>query len=377
MGRPTTTEAHVTTSAHADPRQPASDANATDTTPGPSNGRGHRSRPQTGTGRGVASRALAVLLVAIGLVLTPISIVTTYANYEVLNTERFVATFAPLADNTTVRENLISTTTSTVVSALELDDLTARVDGGISNLGLPERATTALSQLSGAAAQRVENLIQSAIRTTIESDQFATIWQRTLRTTHTQLMATLKADRNALITIASTGAIELDLRPIIETVAQRLVDNGVIVEGAIPDIDRTVTLMRVDGLGRVPEITRAVRGCGYWLPLVAFAFLAAGVLVARRKRRALIVTALAVSCVMGVLGVALLLGKPWAVSAASTGVLSAETAGEIYDTAVATLALMVALAGVLGLAIAAIAWVSRRVKFARRPPRDEQGVVQS
>ena len=105
------------------------------------------------------------------------------------------------------------------------------------------------------------------------------------------------------------GMVVLDLNPFIEAAKQQLVASGFSAAAKIPDVHPTVDLAPASGLIRAQTAYRMLDTVAAWLPWITLLLLAAGVYLARRRRRALLGVGLGVVAGMLVLAVALLVGR--------------------------------------------------------------------
>ena len=169
-------------------------------------------------GRGWAWTLLAVVLIVIGAILAPVAVVASWAQVQLTDTDSFVATYAPLADDPAVQKYITDQTVQIIEDKVDIPQLTSQVVDGITDLGTGPVATRALDSLKGPLAQGIVSLIQNTVGHFVASDAFAQVWQEALRASHTQLVATMQGDANAAVTIGSDGSIGIQLAPIIERV---------------------------------------------------------------------------------------------------------------------------------------------------------------
>jgi hypothetical protein len=97
---------------------------------------------------------------------------------------------------------------------------------------------------------------------------------------------------------------------------------------------------------------------GAWLPVIALALFAAGVFLARDRRRALLRGALGVIGALLLFGVGLQLARIAYLDAVPSDVLGEEAAGTVFDTLVRFLRTGVRATAVLGLLVVLGAWLS-------------------
>jgi len=251
----------------------------------------------------------SVLAIVLGLVVGTASIAAGYAAHTLADTDGFVATFEPLADDPQVQAVVAQAVTDAVEQAVDIPQLTSEVFDAIRGLGIPERAATALSLLEGPTVQGLRSLVGNVVRDVIASPAFAEVWEQTLRVSHSQLVSTLRGDAGQAFAIGAEGELELHLGPIIDVVKTKLLDDGVAIAGLIPGIDQSIVLVEDASLGGVATAYGLLVGLAGWLPWLALALIATGVLMALHRRRALLTTSVLVIVIMVVLSIAVSIGR--------------------------------------------------------------------
>jgi len=311
--------------------------------------------PRTGRTR-AGWAVLSVCLVVLGCLLVPLSVTTVWAKATLIDTDRFVATYAPLAKDPGVQAYLVDQSILVINDNVDIDQLTQELIDGIKELGTGPRADAALDALQGPMARGMENLIRNAVTTFIESDAFAETWEQALRISHTQLMATMQGDPDALLKAEQDGTIGIQIGPIIEKVKQALVDRGITVAAKIPSVDKTIPIARSDQITTAQAGYAAVIALGTWLPWVNLLILAAGVLVARRRSRGLLGVGIGFAIAMVILMTGFAVGRAVVTATLPPSLVPTNVSHLIYDTATEQMR-DTALAGlVLGIAVALVAW---------------------
>ena len=74
--------------------------------------------------RGGSAQAVATLLIVIGCILAPLSVVAVWAKNQVTNTDRYVATVAPLADDPAIQNAVADRVTAEIFSYLDVVGIT-------------------------------------------------------------------------------------------------------------------------------------------------------------------------------------------------------------------------------------------------------------
>lgn len=309
---------------------------------------------------------VAVILIVLGCLLAPIAVITGWAKATLTDTDRFVATYAPLAKDPAVQAYVVDQAMTAINSNVNVNQLTSDVIDAIKGLGVGPRASTALDLLKQPAADGVENVMRSGVNAFVTSDAFAQTWERALRISHTQLLATLSNDPQALIAAQNDGTIGVQLGPIIADIKQALLDRGISVASRIPEVNRTIPIARSDDIPTVQLGYRSVVALGTWLPWVSLILLAAGVLVARRRARALIWTAAGFSLAMIVLLIGFATGRAVLITTLPPALVPTNVITLIYDTATAPMTDTATVALVLGVVIGVVGWLAGPFTAPRR-----------
>lgn len=305
------------------------------------------------------SRAvLAVVLILLGVLLSPVAVVTGWAKWTLTDTERFVATYAPLAHDPAVKAYVVDQTMNAIENEVDFDAVAKELIDGLVSLGTRPRTTAALRTLQGSVAEGLRSQVRSGVTRIVDSDQFDALWRETLRVGHGQLIATLRNDPSAIARINTDGVLGIPLEPIIAKVKEQLVQRGVSVAQRIPTIDRTVVLVHSDDLPTVQLAYGATVTVGAWLPWVALALLIGGVLVANRRHRALVWTGISFALAMTVLALAFAAGRIAVVTAIPASAVPGPVATLFYDAVTSSMEATAGAAAVLGVAVAIVAWAA-------------------
>jgi hypothetical protein len=249
-------------------------------------------------------RILTPILVALSILVFTITVPAAWGARTVLNTDRYVATVAPLADDPAVQASIATKLTDQVFSALN-------VQGTLSDAleALGERATV----LAGPLTIAVKGFVRDQVETVVASDAFKTFWVEANRFVHTQVLAILRGDTETITT--REGKVLLNLLPLvnlalgsIQTVASDLVGRDValpqiseedIPSASIAKLEQALGVDLPDTYGQVvvydSEDLAALQKALYLferllvlLLVLILILVAASLLVSTRRRRTLI-----------------------------------------------------------------------------------------
>jgi len=324
-------------------------------------GKSEEAAPPSPEKRGRGSVWWAVssaILITLACVLAPLSVASVWASSELSDTEQYVETVAPLADDPAVQDALAAEITTTIFENLDVEELTSEALATIAaQPDVPPRVAAALPALATPIANGVQSFTRDQVDSLLASPQFAQLWAEVNRVAHEQVVKLLEGNQGGAVS-AQDGTITLNLAPIIEEVKTRLVAQGFDLANNIPAVDKSFVLAESDAITDAQGFYSLLNTLGIWLPIVALALFAVGVALARDRRRALLKGGLGIAAAMVVLGVALTLVRMWYVETTPAGILTPEAAGSVFDTLVRFLRTGIRALAVLGLVVALAAFLT-------------------
>lgn len=309
--------------------------------------------PGGGPARGLAAAVLLVL----ACLAAPVAVVSVWAGSLVSDTNRYVETVAPVADDPGVQAAITDQVTTAIMAQLDLDRLTTEALEALADRpALPPRVAGTLPALAVPLTQGVEAFTRAQAAELLASSEFEVVWAELNRVAHAQVVVLLRGEQGGAVS-AQDDRITLNLAPVVAEVRARLLDRGFALAERIPPVDTTFVLVESEGIGQAQRAYAVLDALGVWLPLATVVALAAGVLLAHDRRRALLRAALGITAGMVALGVALTLTRILYVQTTPVDLLTADSAGQVFDTlvrflrdglrATAVLFLLVALAAFL------------------------------
>ena len=315
-----------------------------------------------GAGSGPAGRQrwrtiLAVVLIVVGGVLTPLAGVAVWARNQVTNTDRYVRTVAPLASDPAIQQAVADQITAQIFTYLDVQGLTNQTVDALATRGLPPRAADQLRGLAGPLASGIQGFVGTEVNKIVQSPAFAEAWVQANRVAHQALVKTLTGQGDGAVTVQG-DTVTLNLAPFIETVKARLVEGGFGLAARIPEVDASFVLFDVKNLTRAQAAFNLLNTLGIWLPVIAIVLLGIGVAVAKGHRRALVGAAVGVAVGMLVLALSLAVFRTIYLDAVPAAVLPHDAAAVAYDTIVAYPRLGLRAVLVLALVVAAGAFLS-------------------
>ena len=301
----------------------------------------------------------AALVITLGCLLAPLSVAAVWTSTQLTNTDAYVDTVAPLIDEPAVQQALASAVTDEVFTRLDIQDRTTEALQAVADrTQLPPLIEERLLGLAVPITDGVEGFVADQVDSLVASDEFRQAWVDANRVAHEGLVAALTGQQDGAVEVAEGGTVSVNVAPFIEVVKQRLVDRGFTVAERIPDVQASFVVLQSADLARAQTLFSVLDTLGTVFPFIVLAVLGAGVLLARDRRRALVGAGLGVAGAMVLLGVLLAVGREAYLNAVPADLLPRDAAALVFDSLVRYL--RVALRGVLllGLVIAAAAYLA-------------------
>ena len=273
-----------------------------------------------------------MLLIVVGCVLAPLSVVAVWSANQVSDTSRYVANVEPLIKDPAIQNALTDKISNEIVTRINVKGLTDQAAAALAQKGLP-RVSTLLHGFSGSLASGVAGFVHSRIHKIITGPRMANAWVQVNRVASQALVAVLsgRATSGSGAVGVSNGQVTLDLAPLIAVAKQDLVARGLTIAGKIPIVHATFALFPSKNLEKAQKAYRLINDLKIVLPIVTLVLLGLGVLVARRPRRALIGAGLGLAASMVVLGAALLIARNLYLNAVPACTLPPDAAAAAFD----------------------------------------------
>ena len=195
-------------------------------------------------------RILAAVLVVLTVLVFTVTVPAAWGARTVLNTDRYVATVAPLADDPAVQESIARKVTAQVFEALNVEGV---ISEALASIG--DRATV----LAGPLTTALRGFVQEQVLRVVQSDAFDTFWTEANRFVHTQVVEILKGNEEQVSVVE--GKVLLNLVPLINLALVQ-------IQGVAGDlIGRDVTLPQIDpDTPRSEAVNRIEQALGVNLP---------------------------------------------------------------------------------------------------------------
>jgi hypothetical protein len=319
--------------------------------------RGRRGRRADGARRRRLSwrTPVSALLIVIGCIFAPVSVIAVWGINQVTNTNRYIENIEPLIHEPAIQNALTDKVSAAITSKLNVQAYTNQAAAELDSKGL-SRISGLLKSVGPSLASAVAGYVHTQVHKIVTSPRFARIWIQVNTTAHQTLVNVLSGQSK--VVGVQDGKIIIQLAPVIDAVKHDLSAQGFSLVNKLPPIHPTLAVYSATDLVKAQKLYQFASDLKILLPILTLVLLAAGVFVARRRRRALIGAGLGFAASMLVLGLGLLLFRSIYLSSIPSSELPADAASALFDTFVRFIRTALRTLLVLGLVVAAGAFLT-------------------
>jgi hypothetical protein len=320
--------------------------------------------------RGRWHAPVSALVLTLACVLAIPTVITVWEVNLISNTDRYVATMAPLINEPPIQAALSAKITTQITDRLDVKSLTTQAAAQLQAAHLP-RLATLVTTFQGQIVSGVNSAVAAGVSKAVASPAVETLWVQANRIAHQGIVKVLSGSGNGALSVVNDQVV-LNLGPIIAQVKEYLVAHGLSVASNIPTVNATFPLFEAKNLSKAQQAYRLDLTLKWVLPLLVLIFLAVGIYVARSRRRALMGAMLGLATAMLFLGIALQIVRAIYLNSVPSTTLPPDAAAVLYDTLVRFLRQGLRVVAVVALVIAIAAFFvgpSRGAVRARRAVR--------
>jgi hypothetical protein len=274
---------------------------------------------------------VAIVLIVIGCVLAPLSVLGVWSVNQVSDTSRYIANIEPLIHNPTIQNALTDKITIEITSHLNVAGYTDQAAAQLTSKGL-SRVGALLKSFGPSIASAVAGYIHGRVHKIITSPRFASTWTQVNTVAHQELVNALSGKAGAVS--VSNGQVVIDLAPFINIVKQDLSSRGFTLVNSLPPIHPTLALFSSRDLVKAQSAYRLINDLKIVLPILALLLIGLGIYIARSHRRALVGAGLGFAGSMLVLGLGLAFFRTVYLNSVPPAVLPSDAAAALFDTLV-------------------------------------------
>ncbi|MER7708072.1 hypothetical protein ABTX81_34935 [Kitasatospora sp. NPDC097605] len=292
----------------------------------------------------------ATVLVIVASVLSLLAVIAVWAHDEITDTDRFVATMAPLAHDPDVQNALANRITDAATEQIDVKAFVNDLSQAAAEQGVPPRLAQLLGGLTSPLEGALTDLVHGAAQRVVTSEAFATVWEEAVRAGHATMVKALTGQGGGAVQLKNDEVV-IDIGPMVERVKTELVNAGFAPAAKIPEVHTSFVVFSSPDLAKIKGWFRLLQILGWWLPVITVLIAAIGVLTAFNRRRALVGAALGIGAAMLLLGIALAVFRSYFLDHLPPDA-SPAAAGAVYDAIVDYLRTAVRMIGFLAVVVA-------------------------
>ncbi len=280
---------------------------------------------------------LSTILLVIFMISIGLAVPTVWARNQLLDTERFVRTVAPLGEDEGFQQAVANRVTTAITQEVASSNLVSNANAVVAAL-VPFVTTAA-----------VESVAQSFVT----SPEFPGVWENAARIAHTGFNALLSGGESPLFD-TERGQVSITLVPIVDKVVADLNTRGIAVNP--PTDDLTLVVFESPTLSDLQSITKRLDELAILLPILALASLAGYFVLSPNHRGALVAAGLGLAIAMLVVLLFLTLLR-WLYLDGLSDSVDKDVARTLFDTLTHYLRWGLRILGLAGLIVAGIGYL--------------------
>lgn len=298
----------------------------------------------------------SIVFVVLGALLLPMAAATLWTRNQLLDTDRYVRTVEPLAEDPTVTSALTARITTAVSKELDIKSLAAEA--------LPEQAAF----LAAPIASGAESLIRQAAQRLVESEQFRRLWVDANRRGHDALVAVVTG-KDGKVVSTKDGKVVVSLGPVVEEVLKAVDEQfGIDISSRVPTDRINVDFEIIDSrqLASAQAYVRLLDRVSWFAVLLSIGLLIAAVAVAPDRRRGVFRVGVGITVSMFLTLVAMAFARDMYLTNLPDVVQRADAAAVIFDTLIRFFIQSLRVMLAIGVVLLVGAWLVGPSTLARR-----------
>jgi len=245
----------------------------------------------------------------------------------VLDTDTYVQTVAPLAEEPPVRQAVATRLSDEIITRTDVQGLATDVAQRLTAEGAPPR----IADLVGPLVSGLKSFLYNEIYKLLGTARFQQVWEQVNRVGHQGLVTVLTGGQGQFIDSSGT-TVTVDIGALLSAAKQELVAQGLSFVSKVPDVSIQYQLVDSKELPKLRSYTRFLDAVGTWLPFVALALLIIGILVAPNRRRGLITGFVMLAVVAALLLAGIGLARSYYLDNLPSTIRSPDAAAAVIDT---------------------------------------------
>jgi hypothetical protein len=222
----------------------------------------------------------AILAFALAVIITPVGIVSYWAQRTITDSERYLETIGPLSENPQIQDAIAAFLTEKIQEQIDPEELVDEIFGELieeyPRLGAIEPIIT------GA----IDSLIREVTYRIVRSEAFSDFWRAANLAAQRSIMVILQGRDDDVIKLEG-DLVVLDISVALEAVKQGLIDRGLTIAERIniPEVDREIVLLEAPQLAQLRTVYAIASPILAALLFIGLGLFVLAVVLAQRRPR--------------------------------------------------------------------------------------------
>ncbi len=306
-------------------------------------------------------RVIAALLIIVASLLAPFAVGALWAERTLTDTDIFVETLAPLADDPAVQQTVASEVSAAIIDRLDAQD---RVERALAQINGPLAGIRPDSAIAQGIASGINGAIESGVTSYTQSDRFGDAWLAIATELQQQFLNLINRDTaNAAVTLED-GKIVLDTKVALDKVQAQLAARGVPFAGTLNIPGREIVLADTPNLQTAATAISIFLPMANWMWVIVVIMFLVGILLWRPRARGVLWAGLGLTLGGILMYAGLNLGMDQLVSAAPSDY--SFVLESVSTTLLRFLVNALLVMACLGIAMMVAAWLAGATRSGRR-----------
>jgi len=223
---------------------------------------------------------VSLVLFIVAALLTPIAVVGHWGHQTVVDSQQYIDTVAPLAEDPEIQQAVADVVGNAIIEQVDTGNLASGLLGAL----IPNERLSDL--LSGPIKVGIDGLIRGGVERFVTSNAFQEAWVRINEAAQRGFIAALSGEPSGPVQFEGDNLV-LNISTLLQSVQQSLVDDGIEIAGAvtIPQSDAQIVLLDSPALAQARSIYGFASPILSMILLLTAGLFTLSVLLATRRAR--------------------------------------------------------------------------------------------
>lgn len=289
---------------------------------------------------------LASIAIVLGCLLLTLSVAVVWLHEVVIDSNRFVDTVTPLAEDPAVKD---------AVADYATEDLFLQVNvEALAQDALPSNSDILVGPMVGT----LKGYMYGQIREQLDQPEFVTVWQLSNREAHSAMLQMMRGGNGT--DPGEEGKVLIDVSRVFDMLKARLSASGfTFLDNVQIEAGHRFTIFQFPTPAKARRGFNLLEGSALWLPISSALLLAAGIWLSTNRRRTLVGMGAGIAGFTALMYFSVApLREYYLTAVIQRGAIDVPAATSFFDILISPLRSLVKTAFVAGVAIAAVAFVA-------------------